>query len=270
MYWPTVVGRLDAVKPPCYNMSTAMSGHSKWSTIKRQKGATDTKRAQIFTKLGRELAVAAKQSSDPEANPRLRLAIERARAQNMPKDTIERAIKKASGEGGGAALEEIVYEGYGPGGAAILVEALTDNRNRTVSDIRYAFSNAGGSLGEAGSVAWQFDTRGVIALEANGADAEDLALRAIDSGADDVKVDDGLVEVHTQPESLEAVRRQLDEAGLPIASVEIMKVPKNSVPLDEHQARQVLRLLDLLDELDDIQRVSSNADFPEDVLAAYA
>lgn len=270
MCQPTLDGARDRVNPSCYNMSTAMSGHSKWSTIKRQKGATDAKRAQVFTKLGRELAVAAKQGADPEANPRLRLAIERARAQNMPKDTIERAIKKASGADGAAALEEIVYEGYGPGGAAVLVEALTDNRNRTVSDLRYAFSQAGGSLGEAGSVAWQFDTRGVIALEANGTDPEELALRAIDEGADDVKVDGDAVEVYTPPESLQSVREQLAGAEVPIASFEIMKVPKNSIPLDEHQAKQVLRLLDALDELDDVQRVSSNADFPEEVLAAYA
>lgn len=248
-----------------------MSGHSKWSQIKRQKGVADARRGQLFTKLGKEIAVAARQGGgDPEANARLRLAIDRARDANMPKDNIERAIKRATGEGGAAELQEVVYEGYGPGGTAILVEALTDNRNRTVSDIRRVFTQAGGSLGEAGSVAWQFETCGFIALETGDADAEDLALRAIDTGAEDVKVDSGLVEVYTRPEMLEAVRRELTEAEVPVASAEVTKVAKSTVALDARQAEQVLRLLDRLDELDDVQRVSSNADFPEEVLAAYA
>ncbi len=248
-----------------------MSGHSKWSQIKRQKGVTDNRRGQLFTKLGKELAVAARQGgADPEANPRLRLAVERARDANMPKDNIERAIKRATGEGGGAELQEVVYEGYGPGGTAILVEALTDNRNRTVSDIRSVFTQAGGSLGEAGSVAWQFEMRGVIALDTDGADPEELALRAIDTGAEDVQADDTSVEVYARPETLASVRRALEEAEIPVASAEIAQVPKSTVPLDERQAEQVLRLLDRLDELDDVQRVSSNADFPEEVLAAYA
>jgi YebC/PmpR family DNA-binding regulatory protein len=248
-----------------------MSGHSKWSQIKRQKGATDAKRSQVFTKLGREITVAARQGSpDPEFNPRLRLAIDRARDANMPKDNIERAIKRATGEGDAANLEEIVYEGYGPGGAAILVEALTDNRNRTASDLRNAFSKAGGSLGESGSVAWQFDTRGLIVLDANGADPEELALRAIDTGADDVRVEDGTVEVYTAPEALAEVRKALAEADMAVSSAEVMKLPKSTVALDEHKAKQVLRLLDSLDDLDDVQRVSSNADFPEEALAAYA
>ena len=248
-----------------------MSGHSKWSTIKRQKGATDAKRSQIFTKLGREITVAARQGTpDPEFNPRLRLAVDRARDANMPKDNIDRAIKRATGEGDTANLEEILYEGYGPGGAAILVEALTDNRNRTASDLRNAFSKAGGSLGEAGSVAWQFETRGLIVLDANGADPEELALRAIDTGAEDVRVDGGAVEVYTAPEALADVRQALAESEMAVASAEVTKVPKVTVALDEHKAKQVLRLLDSLDDLDDVQRVSSNADFPEEALAAYA
>jgi len=248
-----------------------MAGHSKWKQIKRQKGVTDAKRSQVFTKIAKEIAVAAKQGgADPEMNPRLRLAIEKAREANMPKDNIERAIAKGSGETGEADLEEIVYEGYGPGGAAIIIEALTDNRNRTVSEIRNAFAKAGGSLGESGSVSWVFETRGVITVEANGADADELALQAIDAGADDVRVDDGAVEVYTKPEALEDVRRALSEGGVGIASAELSAIPKTTVSLDEKQAEQVLRLLDRLDELDDVQRVSSNADFPEEALAAYA
>jgi YebC/PmpR family DNA-binding regulatory protein len=247
-----------------------MSGHSKWSQIKRQKGVADNRRGQLFTKLGREITVAARQGGgDPEANSRLRLAIERARDANMPKDNMERAVKRATGEGGAAELQEVVYEGYGPGGTAILVEALTDNRNRTVSDIRYVFAQAGGSLGEAGSVAWLFETRGFIALDTAGADPEELALRAIDTGAEDVKVDADSVEVYTRPETLEAVRRALAETETPVASAEVTKVPKSTVTLDARQAEQVLRLLDRLDELDDVQRVSSNADFPEEILASY-
>ncbi len=248
-----------------------MSGHSKWSTIKRQKGATDAKRSQLFTKLGREISVAARQGGpDPEANPRLRIAVQNARDNNMPKDTIERAIKRATGEGGAAELVEVTYEGYGPGGTAILVEALTDNRNRTVSDIRNVFSKAGGNLGEAGSVAWQFETRGFIALDTSEADPEELALRAMDTNAEDVNVDGGSVEVYTKPEMLEAVRRELEEAEATVASAEVAKVPKSTVPLDARKAEQVLRLLDKLDELDDVQRVSCNADFPDEALAAYA
>ena len=247
-----------------------MSGHSKWKSIKHQKGVTDAKRSQVFTKLGREITVAAKHGADPESNPRLRLAIEKAREANMPKDNVERAIAKASGEGAEAELAEVVYEGYGPGGAAILVEALTDNRNRTVSDIRNVFTRAGGNLGEAGSVAWLFESRGLITLDAAGADAEELALRAMDTGAEDVKVDTSTVEVYTRPDAFEDVRRELAEAGITVASAELAKVPKTMITLDPRQAEQVLRLLDQLDELDDVQRVSSNADFPEEVLAAYA
>jgi YebC/PmpR family DNA-binding regulatory protein len=248
-----------------------MSGHSKWSTIKHQKGVTDAKRSQLFTKLGREISVAARHGGpDPEANSRLRLAIANARDSNMPKETIERAIKRATGEGGAAELVEVTYEGYGPGGTAILIEALTDNRNRTVSDIRNVFAKSGGNLGEAGSVAWQFETRGLIALDTTDADPDELALRAMDTDAEDVNVEGGTVEVYTRPETLEAVRRELEEAETPVASAEVAKVPKNTVPLDVRKAEQVLRLLDKLDELDDVQRVSSNADFPDEVLAAYA
>lgn len=249
-----------------------MSGHSKWSTIKRAKGVADAKRGQLFTKLGKEITVAARHGGgDPESNSRLRLAMEHARGSNMPKDNVERAIKRgAGGEGGEADLQEIAYEGYGPGGIAIIVEALTDNRNRTAADVRSVFSRSGGNLGETGSVAWQFDTLGLIVLRSGDEDPDDLALRAIDSGADDVTVEDGTVEVYTKPDQLDAVRRALVEAEITVASAEITKAPKNTIALDEHQANQALRLLDQLDELDDVQSVSSNADFPDEVLAAYA
>ncbi len=248
-----------------------MSGHSKWTQIKRQKGLADAKRSQVFTRLGREVTVAAKHGGpDPEANPRLRLAIDRARDANMPKDNIERAIQRAAGVGGEVQLEEITYEGYGPGGIAILVEALTDNRNRTVSDVRNAFSRAGGNLGEAGSVAWQFETKGVITIDANGADADELALLAIDSGAEDVRVEGSSVEVYTSPDSLTQVRQKLADSHLAVASAEVTMVPKTTIAVDAGHAGQALRLLEALDELDDVQRVSSNADFPDEVLAAYA
>jgi YebC/PmpR family DNA-binding regulatory protein len=248
-----------------------MAGHSKWKQIKRQKGVADAKRSQVFTKFGREISVATRQGGpDPESNPRLRLAIDRAREQNMPKDNIERAIKRATGEGGEAVIEEAVYEGYGPGGIAILVQALTDNRNRTVSDVRNIFARSGGNLGESGSVAWLFEARGVITIEAQGLDPDAVALTAIDAGADDVQVDGDGVEVYTRPEMLDAVRKALDAAGVPVASAEISQVPKSTVTLDARQAEQTLRLLDTLESHDDVQRVSSNADFPEEVLAAYA
>lgn len=247
-----------------------MSGHSKWSTIKHAKGIADDKRGRVFTKLGREISVAARQGGpDPETNPRLRLAIERAHDSNMPKDNIERAIKRATGDGEGVDLQEITYEGYGPGGTAILVEALTDNRNRTVADVRSVFSRGGGNLGEAGSVAWQFEMRGLIILNTDGADAEELALAAMDTGADDVRVEDGAVELYTAPDAFSAVRKALDEAKTPVASAEITKVPKSTIALDAGKAKQLLRLLDSLDELDDVQRVSSNADFPDEVLESY-
>jgi YebC/PmpR family DNA-binding regulatory protein len=248
-----------------------MSGHSKWSQIKRQKGAADARRGQLFTKLGREITVAARQGGpDPSANFRLRLAVQKARDNNMPADTIERAIKRGTGGTEGAALSEATYEGYGPGGAAILVEALTDNRNRTVSDVRATFARAGGSLGEAGCVAWIFESRGVVTIPVRDQEAEELALLAIDAGAEDVKVEDDTVEVYSKPTELENVRRSLEEAGVTVASAEVSMVPKSTVSLGEREAEQTLKLLDRLEELDDVQRVHSNADFPDSVLAAYS
>jgi len=247
-----------------------MSGHSKWAQIKRQKGVADTRRGQLFTKLGREITVVARQGGpDPTANFRLRLAIQKARDNNMPADNIDRAIKRGAGGAEGAALSEVNYEGYGPGGAAILIEVLTDNRNRTVADVRATLARAGGSLGETGCVAWLFESRGVVTVPVHDQVADDLAMAAIDAGAEDVKVEDDAVEVYTRPTDLEGVRRTLEEAGVTVASAEISMVPKNTVSLGEKEALQTLRLLDRLEELDDIQRVYSNADFPDSVLAAY-
>jgi len=247
-----------------------MSGHSKWASIKHQKGVTDARRGQLFTKLTREIIVAVRQGgSNPEANLRLRLAIQRARDNSMPLDNIERAIKRSSGETEGASLIEMVIEGYGPSGAAILVQALTDNRNRTLQDVRNIFSRSGGSLGESGCVAWLFDSKGLIMVETSDLDAEDLALQAIDAGAEDVKVENACVEIYTKPEELEVVRAALEQKGLPIASAELSMVPKTTVELDERAALQTLKLLDKLEELDEVQHVSSNVDFPNSVLEKY-
>jgi YebC/PmpR family DNA-binding regulatory protein len=248
-----------------------MSGHSKWAQIKRQKGVADTRRGQLFTKLGREIMVAARQGGpDPATNFRLRLTIQKARDNNMPADNIDRAIKRGAGGPDAAALSEVTYEGYGPGGAAILVDTLTDNRNRTVADVRATFARAGGSLGETGCVAWLFESRGVVTVPVQDQGADDLAMLAIDAGAEDVKVEDDAVEVYTKPADLENVRRSLEEAGVTVASAEIAMVPKSTLGLGEKEALQTLRLLDRLEELDDIQRVYSNADFPDSALAAYS
>jgi YebC/PmpR family DNA-binding regulatory protein len=243
-----------------------MSGHSKWSQIKRQKGANDVKRGAVFTKMGREISVAARAGGgDPDGNFRLRLAVERARAINMPLDTIKRAIEKATGGGEGEQFEEIVYEGYGPGGVAMIVETATDNKNRTAADVRSILTKAGGQLAGAGSVAWQFEPRGVIVLAPG--NTEELELIAIDSGADDVDSTGEQVEVFTRPGDLEAVRRSLESAGVKIESAEMSMHPKNTVELDAGKARQALRLIELLEDLDDVQRVTSNFEIPEELMA---
>lgn len=249
-----------------------MSGHSKWSTIKRQKGASDAKRGAIFTKLSREIIQAAKQGGgDPAMNFKLRLAIQRAKAQNMPNDNIERAIAKGTGSGGpDEQLDEIQYEGYGPGGTAIIVSALTDNRNRTVAEVRHQFSRAGGNLGENGSVAWQFEAKGLITIPVNGKDADDLALQAIDAGAEDVDVSDDMVEVKTDPSNLEPVRKALESSGLEIENADFAMVPKVTVELEVKAAHQVLRLIEGLEDLEDVQRVYSNADFTDEAVESYA
>jgi YebC/PmpR family DNA-binding regulatory protein len=244
-----------------------MSGHSKWSQIKRQKGVNDVKRGAVFTKMGREISVAARAGGgDQDGNFRLRLAVERARAENMPLDTIKRAIEKATGGGEGEQFEEIVYEGYGPGGVAIIVETATNNKNRTAAEVRSILTKAGGSLAVSGSVAWQFEQRGVILLAAGG-DAEELELLAIDAGADDVDSSGDQVEVYTKPTELESVRKSLEAGGVKIESAELSMSPKNTVELDEGKARQALRLVELLEDQDDVQRVTANFEIPESLLA---
>ncbi len=247
-----------------------MSGHSKWSSIKHQKGVTDARRGQLFTKLTREIIVATHQGgSNPESNFRLRLAVQKARDSNMPLDNIERAIKRGSGELEGASLVEMILEGYGPGGAAILVQALSDNRNRTVQDVRNIFARHGGSLGTNGCVAWLFESKGLITVETGNLDTEELALHAIDAGAEDVKVEDSYIEIYTKPEELEAVRGALEQKKLPLASTGLSMVPKTMVELEEKTALQTLKLLDKMEELDEVQHVSSNADFPDSALEKY-
>jgi YebC/PmpR family DNA-binding regulatory protein len=244
-----------------------MSGHSKWSQIKRDKGANDVKRGAIFTKMGREISVAARAGgADMDGNFRLRLAVERARAINMPLDTIKRAIEKATGGDDGAQYEEITYEGYGPGGVAMIVETATNNKNRTAADVRSILVKAGGQLAVSGSVAWQFEQRGVILL-ASGGDPDELSLIAIDSGADDVDASADQVEVYTNATELETVRHSLEAAGVKIESAEISMIAKNTVELDESKARQALRLIDLLEDLEDVQRVTANFEIPEAVMA---
>jgi YebC/PmpR family DNA-binding regulatory protein len=250
-----------------------MSGHSKWSTIKRAKGITDAKRSATFTKVAREISVAARQGGgDPDANYRLRLAVEKARAVNMPSDNIKRTIDKASGGGDADQFEEIVYEGYGPGGIAVLVEAATDNRNRTAAEVRSIFTKTGGQLAGSGAVAWQFEPRGLIAVTRDGkVDADEVALAAIDAGAEDVDTEsDETIEIYTSPADLEAVRKALEGAGVPVDSAENTMVAKQTVVLDSNKARQALRLVDLLEDLDDVQRVTANFDIPEDVFAELA
>jgi YebC/PmpR family DNA-binding regulatory protein len=251
-----------------------MSGHSKWSTIKRQKGANDAKRGALFTKVTREIMIAARQGGgDPDANYRLRLAVDKARRPpiNMPADNIKRAIERATGAGDAEVFEEIIYEGYGPGGVAILVEAQTDNRNRTAADVRSLFTKSGGQLAGSGAVAWQFEPRGLITIPKSGQDADEVALTAIDAGADDVDTStDEVVEVYTTPAGLEQVRKALEGAGVPVETAENTMVAKSTVEVDEQRARQNLRLVESLEDLDDVQRVTANFDIPEELFAEVA
>lgn len=248
-----------------------MSGHSKWSTIKRKKGVIDAKRGQLFTKLTREIMVAARQGGpDVEMNFRLRLAVQTARGNNMPLDNIDRAVKRGAKVGEGAeAMEETLYEGYGPGGAAVLLQAVTDNPNRTASEVRNVFGKSGGNLGEPGCVAWNFESKGVIVVETSGDTSEELALLAIDAGAEEFDLETEQLEVTTTPDTFEEVRRQLEETGASVVRAEVSMVPKSTVALDSKKATQTLRLLDKLEELDDVLRVFTNADFPDDALEEY-
>jgi YebC/PmpR family DNA-binding regulatory protein len=249
-----------------------LSGHSKWASIKRKKGATDAKRGQLFSKLTRAIIVAARDGGpDPGGNIALQNAIEKARENSMPKDNIDRAIAKGAGTGAdAAAYETVTYEGYGPGGVALFLEALTDNRNRTAADVRSAFTKNDGNLGESGSVAWLFERKGVILVDGS-ADEDELVLTAADAGAEDVETDESSLRVTTAPEDLHAVRGALEEAGFSIDSAEATMVPKTTVEIDdEAMARKVVRLMDELEENDDVQAVYSNFDIPERVLEAVA
>jgi YebC/PmpR family DNA-binding regulatory protein len=248
-----------------------MSGHSKWSTIKRQKGAADAQRGQLFTKLSKEIILAAKQGgADPDSNFRLRLAVQKAREANMPADNIKRAIAKASGGGEGADVEEITYEGYGPAGAALIVEVATDNRMRTVAEVRNVFARSGGNMGEAGSVAWNFELRGLINVPANGKDPDEIAMSAIDAGAEDFAISDGAVEIYTQPGDLEGVRKALEGNGIAVESAEVARLPKTTVALEQKDAVSMLKLVEKLEGLDDVQKVYFNAEITDEALAAYA
>ena len=246
-----------------------MSGHSKWSTIKRQKGAADAKRGQLFTKLAREITVAARSGlPDPDNNPRLRIAVQRARASSMPKDNIDRAIERGSSESGGDNYDELFYEGYGPGGTALMIYALTDNRNRTVGEVRAALTRAGGTLGESGSVGWMFDQVGQILIEADGDNADELSLTAIDAGASDVVTGDGVVEVYTESADLHRVQEELTSAGYSFESAELIMRPKTMIDLDIDVATRVLKLLDRLEDLDDVQTVYSNLEISDELVEA--
>ena len=250
-----------------------MSGHSKWSSIKHKKGAADAKRGQLFSKLSRAIIVAAKEGGpDPEGNLALQNAIEKARSYSMPKDNIERAIAKGSGaEADASSYETVVYEGYGPEGVAVLVEAVTDNRNRTASEVRHAFTKHGGNLGTTGAVAWQFERRGVVLVSADGADEDALVLAAAEAGADDVELDGSSFVVTSAPEVVTPVREALDEAGFAVESVDVAMVPKTTVAVsDESTARRIMNLVEGLEETEDVQDVYANFDIPEAVLEAVA
>jgi len=252
-----------------------MSGHSKWAQIRRAKSVNDARRGQIFTRLGREIVVAVREggSGDPNANFRLRMAVQRARDANMPMENIERTIKRAVGGTEGAALEDITYEGYGPGGAALLVQALTENRNRTVAEVRNAFNRNGGNLGENGCVDWLFESQGILEVELKEQDADELMLEAIDLGADDVdpvEPDDETLTIYTDPSDLEKIRQALEAKKYKVVKAETTLLPKTKIELSEEKvAHQLLRLVDKLEDLDDVQNVYTNADFPETFAASY-
>lgn len=242
-----------------------MSGHSKWSTIKRKKGAIDAKRGRIFTRLIKEITVAARMGGgDVDGNARLRSAVATAKAENMPKDNITRAIKKGTGEIAGEVYEEILYEGYGPGGVAVLVECMTDNRNRTVADVRHYFAKSNGNLGESGCVAWMFEKKGQILVDKDSITEDELMDVALDAGAEDVVAEDGEFQVLTAPEDFDAVRDAMKEAGVVITDASVSMIPKNTVDVtEENVARSLMKLLENLEDHDDVQNVHSNFDIDD-------
>jgi YebC/PmpR family DNA-binding regulatory protein len=248
-----------------------MAGHSKWAGIKHKKAIVDARRGKLFTKLARAITIAAKEGGgEIDGNPRLALAVQKAKDASMPKDNIERAIAKGTGEGADAdALETVMYEGYGPGGVALMVEAVTENRNRTGSDVRHVFGKHGGNLGEPGSVAYLFDKKGVVVVDAERYSEDDLMV-AIDAGAEDIALDDDVFEIVCEPSDLTAVRAALDEAGIEVESAEVAQQPKTRVTLDEEQAGKLMRLIDAFEDLDDVDEVHANFDVPADVLERVA
>ncbi|MCP4372665.1 MAG: YebC/PmpR family DNA-binding transcriptional regulator [Deltaproteobacteria bacterium] len=244
-----------------------MSGHSKWSSIKHKKGATDAKRGKIFTKLIKEITVAARMGGgDPDANPRLRTAIVSAKSENMPKDNIERAIKKGTGELEGVNYEESTYEGYGPGGAAVFIESVTDNKNRAVADIRHIFSKNGGNLGENGCVAWMFDKKGYLAIEKKSVDEDSLMETAIEAGAEDVREDNGSFEIITEPDDFESVKTAVDNAAISYIDAEVTMLPQSTTNLEGKQALQMVKLMEALEDCEDVQKVYTNADIPDEIV----
>jgi YebC/PmpR family DNA-binding regulatory protein len=246
-----------------------MSGHSKWASIKHKKGAADAKRGKVFTKLIKEITVAARiGGGDPDGNPRLRTSILIAKSKNMPVDNITRAIKKGTGELEGVQYEEHTYEGYGPGGAAIFLEAMTDNKNRTVSEIRAALGKAGGNLGENGCVGWMFEQKGFISVKTEDNSEDELMELAIDAGADDLQTVDGHYEIITAIENFEAVRKALEDAHVSMEVAEVTRIPQNTVSIDEKKGKALLKLMDILEDHDDIQKAYSNFDISDDVMAA--
>lgn len=248
-----------------------MSGHSKWATIKRKKGAADAKRGQLFSKLARAIIVAAKEGGgDPDANASLAAAIQKARDNSMPKDNIDRAIQRGAGSGDGEAYEAMVYEGYGPGGVAVLLSILTDNRNRTAADVRHIFTKHGGSLGTPGTVAWQFERKGVLVVDAAGVDEDALMEAALEGGAEDVQLDGSAWQITTDPADFMAVRQAVEGAGIAAASTDLTMIPQNTVALEEGDARRVLKLIDALEDCDDVQDVYANFDISEDILESVA
>ena len=246
-----------------------MSGHSKWSTIKHKKGAADVKRGKIFTKLIKEITVAARMGGgDQDSNPRLRHALNAAKAQNMPKDTFERAVKKGTGDLDGVSYEEILYEGYGPGGVAVLVECLTDNKNRSIADVRYIFGKAGGNVGTDGCVAWMFDKKGLISVNKEDSDEETLMDIALEAGAEDIKDEGDVFEIITAPEDFDAVKEAVDTAEIKYEMAEITMLPQNMTAVDGKEAEQMIRFMEALDDCDDIQKFYTNADIPDEAFDA--
>lgn len=251
----------------CTNKERTMSGHSKWSTIKRKKGALDAKRGKMFTKLIKEITVAARMGGgDPESNSRLRTAIATAKAENMPKDNIERAIKKGTGELEGTQYEELVYEGYGPGGVAVLVEVMTDNKNRSIAEIRHIFTKYGGNLGENGCVSWMFDKKGSLVFSKDQVSEDDIMAIALESGADDIKETEKEYEVIVDPQEFETVKEAFDKSGISYLVAEIGMIPQNTISLEGKDAERMLKLMDALEDSDDVQHVYANFDISEDIM----